>query len=74
MAWGRSNEEWNRTAHLMTLLATIYSNPDNGREPTLADYHPYMPEPEIPTATPDMLAAIGFAMKRQQRPEVGDGS
>ena len=72
MAWGRSNEEWNRTAHLMTLIATIHSDPDSGRSPTLSDYHPYMPEPETPTATPEMLRAIGLALKRQ-RPEVADG-
>lgn len=59
-------------AHLMTLIATIHSDPDSGRAPSVADYHPYMPEPEMPEATPEMLAAIGFAMRRQ-RPEVPNG-
>lgn len=72
MAWGRSNEEWTRMAHLMTLIATIHSDPDSGRAPSIADYHPYLPEPEMPEATPEMLAAIGFAMKRK-RPEVPNG-
>lgn len=73
MAWGRSNERWNHTANLMTLIASIHSDPEKGRMPTLADYHPYLPEPEIPTATPDVLKALGFALKRQRQPEVADG-
>lgn len=72
MAWGRSNEEWTRMAHLMTLIATIHSDPDSGRAPTVADYHPYLPEPELPTASPDVLRAITAAMRRQ-RPEVPNG-
>lgn len=50
----------------MTLIATIHSDPDSGRAPTVADYHPYMPEPEMPTATPEMLRAIGLAMQRRR--------
>lgn len=73
MAWGRSNEHWNHTAQLMTLLASIHSDPDKGRMPTLADYHPYLPEPELPTATPGILASLGFALKQRMRPEVPDG-
>lgn len=73
MAWGRSNEEWNRTAHLMTLIATIHSDPDKGRAPMVADYHPYLPEPELPVATPGILAALGFAMQQQRKPEVSNG-
>jgi hypothetical protein len=73
MAWGRSNEEWNRTASLMTLIASIHSDPDKGSPPTLATYHPYLPEPEIPEATPDMLAALGIAMRRNKPAEVKHG-
>lgn len=72
MAWGRSNEQWNHTANLMTLIAAIHSDPD-GRRPTLADYHPYLPEPEMPTATPEILKAIGLALTRRQPPGGSDG-
>lgn len=73
MAWGRSNENWNHTASLMTLIASIHSDPDKGPPPTLATYHPYLPEPELPTATPDLLRSLGFALKQKRGREVPDG-
>jgi hypothetical protein len=73
MAWGRSNENWNHTASLMTLLASIHSDPSKGSPPTLATYHPYLPEPEIPEATPEVLAALGIAMRRHKPAEVTHG-
>ena len=76
MAWGKSNEAWNRTASIMALLAGIHWDKDSGvPQPTVATYHPFMPEPkhDIPEATPEVLAAIGFSMKRR-RPEVPHGS
>lgn len=71
MAWGRSNEQWNHTAKLMTLLASIHADPDSGRRPHVADYHPYLPEPELPKASPDILKQFGF--KPVQKPEVPNG-
>ena len=56
----------------MTLIASIHSDPDSGREPTVADYHPYMPEPELPVATPAILASLGFAMQQQRKQEVSE--
>ena len=73
MAWGRSNEAWNHTAHIMTLLANIHSDPDKGPMPTLATYHPYLPEPELPAATPDILRSLGFSLMQQRKPEVPHG-
>jgi len=64
MAWGRSNEQWNHTSSLMALIATIHSDPDNGPPPQPATFHPYLDDPELPTATPDLLASLGF-MKRK---------
>jgi hypothetical protein len=73
MAWGKSNEAWNRTASIMALLAGIHWDKDSGTpQPTVATYHPFMPEPELPTASPDVLRAITAAMRRQ-RPEVPNG-
>lgn len=60
MAWGRSNEQWNHTASLMALIAAIHSDPDKGPTPQPADFHPYLPATELPTATPDMLRALGL--------------
>lgn len=57
----------------MTLLASIHSDPDKGSPPTLATYHPYLPEPEIPEATPEVLQALGLAMQRHSPPEVTHG-
>jgi hypothetical protein len=68
MAWGRSNEQWNHTASLMTLLASIHCDPDATQKPSLALYHPYMPLPETPTLPPDALASLlrsaGIGKKR----------
>ncbi len=71
MAWGRSNETWNHTSSIMAMLAAIHSDPDKGRTPTYADFHPYADEPELPEATPDVLASIGF--RPVKKPEVSDG-
>lgn len=71
MAFGRSNEQWNHTASLMALLATIHSDPKSGNKPSPADFHPFMPEPELPEATPELLRALGFGPKKD--PEVKDG-
>lgn len=65
MAWGRSNEQWNHTASLMTLLAAIHADPNSGKKPSLADYHPYMPEPEKAVMPPELLAAITARYSRQ---------
>lgn len=58
MAWGKSNETWNHTASLMTLLASIHCDPDSPRRPGIADYHPYMAKPEPPTVPPEVLASL----------------
>ena len=58
MAWGKSNEQWNHTASLMTLLASLHSDPDSNQRPSLATFHPYMELPEIPEAPPELLAAL----------------
>lgn len=71
MAWGRSNEQWNHTASIMTLLASIHSDPDSNQRPTLATFHPYMEQPEIPAATPDVLASI-FSMIGGHAPPGGE--
>ena len=57
----------------MALLAGIHFDPDSGGlEPTVATYHPYMPEPELPTATPGILASLGFAMRQQRKQEASE--
>lgn len=65
MAWGRSNEQWNHTASIMTLLASIHADPKGGKKPSLADYHPYLPEPEKATMPPELLAAIQARYSRK---------
>jgi hypothetical protein len=60
MAWGRSNETWNHTSSLMALFAAMHTDPDKGTPPQPADFHPYLPTPEVPEATPAMLRAMGL--------------
>jgi hypothetical protein len=71
MGLGRSNEQWNHTASVMALLATIHSDSGKGKTFSPADFHPYAPAPEVPQATPELLEAIGFKLKKP--PEVSDG-
>lgn len=68
MSWGKSNEAWNHTASLMTLLASIHSDPDSGKKPCLADFHPYMVRPELPTAPPEFLASLAASLAGKGRP------
>lgn len=69
MAWGRSNEQWNHTASLMTLLASIHGDPDAAQKPCIAMFHPYLPEPEPPRISPselaDVLRSVGFAPREE---------
>lgn len=60
MAWGRSNEQWNHTGSLMATLANIHGDPDSGMRPTVATFHPYLPKPKPPKASPGLLASLGF--------------
>lgn len=69
MAWGRSNEQWNHTASLMWLIASIHSDPDASQKPQVATYHPYMPEPELPTLPPTMLPDLFRSLKRGRADE-----
>lgn len=71
MAWGKANESWNHTASLMALLANIHGDPESGMRPTVATFHPFLPDPEPPQATPGILASIGF--RPIKKPEVSDG-
>ena len=63
MAWGRSNEQWNHTASIMTLLASIHSDPDAAMKPQLATYHPYLPEPELPQLPPSLIPDLFARIK-----------
>lgn len=72
MAWGRSNEQWNHTASLMTLLASIHADPDAPQRPSVATYHPYLPEPEMPTMSAESLAAVLKAAGIGRRKEAAE--
>lgn len=69
MAWGRSNEQWNHTASLMTMLASIHGDPDAPQKPCLAMFHPYLPEPEMPTMSAESLATVLRAAGLSRRKE-----
>ena len=69
MSWGRSNNQWNHTASLMWLLASINCDPD-GPRPQLAHYHPYLPTPVVPVMPPEMLANLLQSLK----PRAPEGS
>lgn len=71
MAWGRSNEQWNHTASLMSLLASIHADPDSNQRPTLATFHPYMERPEPPPVPPEVFKALA-AMGRTRKPAGGE--
>lgn len=58
MAWGRSNDHWNHTASIMALLAAIHSDPNSGKSPSPADYHPFLEPPPLPKATPELLRSL----------------
>lgn len=60
MAWGRSNEQWNHTSSIMALIAAIHADPDKGSSPQPADFHPYLPAPELPQATPELMRSLGL--------------
>jgi hypothetical protein len=66
MAWGRTNETWNHTASIMAILAAIHCDPDSGRPATAATFHPYLDEPPLPKATPDILRSLGFKPTTQE--------
>ena len=70
MAWGRVNESWNHTASLMAILAAIHCDPGSGRPPTAATFHPYMDEPPLPKASPDILRQFGFKPVKPEVPNV----
>ena len=55
----------------MALLATIHGDPSKGSSYTPADFHPFAEKPELPEATPELLASLGF--KRVAQPEVSNG-
>jgi hypothetical protein len=44
----------------MALFAAMHTDPDKGTPPQPADFHPYLPSPELPEATPAMLRALGL--------------
>jgi hypothetical protein len=44
----------------MAILAAIHCDPSSGRPPTAATFHPFMDEPPLPNATPDILRQFGF--------------
>jgi hypothetical protein len=58
MAFGRANEAWNHTSSLMALLASIHSGADRGRDPSPADYHPFLDAPPIPEASPELIRSL----------------
>lgn len=58
MAWGATNQAWNHTASIMALLATIHSDPNSGRVPSAADYHPFLESPPLPEAPPGLLKSL----------------
>lgn len=58
MAWGAANEKWNHTASLMAILASIHGDPNSGRTPCPADFHPFMEPPPLPQATPELLKSL----------------
>lgn len=58
MAWGATNERWNHTASIMALFAAINSDPNSGRTPSPADFHPFLEPPPLPQATPEVLKAL----------------
>lgn len=59
MVFGKVNEEWNHTASLIASLVACHRDPKTD-PPTVAQYHPYMPEPEPPRASPEILQQLGF--------------
>lgn len=70
MAWGATNERWNHTASTMALLAAINSDPNSGRTPSPADFHPFLEPPPLPEAPPGLLASI---LKRASGRKVQNG-
>jgi hypothetical protein len=58
MSWGKSNEAWNHTASLMSLLASIHADPKKGSPPSYCAFHPYADEPDMPEAPPELIARL----------------
>lgn len=48
MARARSIDEWNRTADLMAHLSNLQRTSDSDRIWMRADFHPFLPKPELP--------------------------
>jgi hypothetical protein len=42
----------------MALLASIHSGADRGRDPSPADYHPFLDAPPIPEASPELIRSL----------------
>lgn len=59
MAFGKVNEAWNHTASLIAALVSCHRDPKSDA-PSVAQFHPYMAEPEPPRATPEILQSLGF--------------
>ncbi len=72
MAWGRSNEQWNHTASIMSALVGVHWSEDNGPAPEPATFHPYMAESEPPPVTSSQLAGLGFKPAKKAKPKAGD--
>lgn len=55
----------------MALLAAIHTDPNSGKSPSPADYHPFLEPPPLPKATPELLRSLFHGSKPPEGVKLG---